>query len=104
MYLTGIKRHYYINKVCRKIKFKEKYLLMLYTIHLMQPCGYYVIDTTLKNVNRRHNGNMMKDYLKFLVNHNYVNKDHNKKYTLTPAGIALLKDIETKLIKERHDK
>ena len=104
MYLTSIKRHYLLHKVCRKTKLKEKYLHLLYTIHLLQPAGYYIIDKTLIKVSRRHNGEMMRDYLKYLVNADYISKDSKKKYSLTPAGLSLLKDIESRLRKERHDK
>ena len=103
MYLTSIKRHYLLNKALKKAKLQEKYLHLLYTIYLLQPCGYYTIDITLTKVRRRHNGEMMRDYLKYLVCNNYIVKDQNK-YSLTPAGLSLLKEIENKLRKERYDK
>jgi hypothetical protein len=102
--LTALKRSYLFNRVCYKIKLPQKYIFPLFTIYLLQPAGFHIINTTLTKIRRDHSGKQLINALKYLVDNNYINKDVNKKYSLTDTGLSLLKDIENRLRKERHDK
>jgi predicted transcriptional regulator len=104
LHLTSIHRYYLFNRVLKKQKFEAKYFYLLYTVYLLEPVGMVKIIETLIRVKHEHNGTQLKNYLKFLVNHNYINKDENKKYSVTDTGLSLLKEIENRLRKERHDK
>lgn len=104
MQLTSIKRAYYFNRVAYKSKLPQKYIFPLFTIFLIQPAGYTAIDLTLSRVKRSHSGAQLLHVIKYLVNSGYIIKDINKKYSLTTAGLSLLKDIESRLRKERYDK
>jgi predicted transcriptional regulator len=57
----------------------------------------------MNKVKRGREKTILTQYLDYLFNNNYITKS-SRKYSLTPAGLSLLKDIENRLRKERHDK
>lgn len=104
MKLTAIKRIFLFEKAVRKGKVKGHYIILLYTIFLIEPCTWSAIIRQLKKVRRSWASNVMQVRIKYLLSANLIQRDATKKYSLTPSGLSLLKEIETRLRKERHDK
>lgn len=103
MKLTSIKRIFLFDKVVRKSKVKAHYVFLLYTIFLLEPCTRAAIMKQLRKVDRIWAENVLQLRIKYLLSVNLVEKV-NKLYSLTPAGLSLLKEVETRLRKERRDK
>jgi hypothetical protein len=102
--LSYLNRVFLFNKAVRKAKIKPHYIFILYSVHLHQPCNWQTIFNQLKSVKRIWGANYYSKRIKDLVNLNYIARDSEQLFYLTPSGIALLKDIENRLRKERHDK
>lgn len=88
----------------KKQKAKPHHILVLYVIFLHEPCTWSTILSQFISVRRFHGKSAITIYLKELVLLNYIIRDANKFYSLTDSGLSLLKDIENRLRKERHDK
>ena len=104
MKLTSIKRIFLFEKAVRKAKVNGHYLFLLYTIFLIEPCTWAAIAKQLKKADRVWGSNVLQARIEYLLSANLITKDANKLYSLTPSGLSLLKEIETRLRKERHDK
>jgi predicted transcriptional regulator len=103
--LTAIKRLYLSNKAIKKSLLPVKYLHLLYTIYLLQPALFFSIQKKLIRCKREIGGSDINNYIKYLVDNGFILRDENNRlYSLTDAGLSLLKDIENRLRKERHDK
>jgi hypothetical protein len=103
MKLTSIKRIFLFEKAVRKQKIKGHYTILLYSIFLIEPCTSTTVIRQLKKVDRVWAPNVLQERIKYLLSVNLVQRI-NKRYSLTPSGLGLLKHIETRLRKERHDK
>ena len=101
--LSYLSRCFLYNKAIKKAAIEQEYIFILHAIHLLQPAGWLAILNVMNNVKRGREKAVLTKYLAYLLNNNYISK-HDRKYSLTPAGLSLLKDIENKLRKERHDK
>lgn len=104
MKLTSVKRIFLFEKVVRKSKTKAHYTFLLYAIFLLEPCTWAAIMKQLKKVDRMWATNVSQARIEYLLSVNLIQKDSNKKYSLTPSGLAILKEVETRLRKERCDK
>ena len=104
MKLTYIKRFFLFEKAVRKRKIKGHYIILLYTIFLIEPCTWSAIMRQLRKVDRKWAANVSQKRIEYLLSVNLIQRDSNKKHSLTSSGLVLLKDIETRLRKERHDK
>jgi hypothetical protein len=76
----------------------------MYAIYLIQPCSWFALHKQLKKVDRTWGANYYTDRIEYLVSIGYIKRDSNRLYSLTDTGLSLLKDIENRLRKERHDK
>lgn len=104
MKLTCIKRLFLFEKAVRKAKIKGHYIFLLYTIFLIEPCSGSAILMQLKKVRRVWGANILQVRINYLLSANLIQRDSIKRFSLTPSGLSLLKEIETRLRKERHDK
>ena len=103
MHLTSIKRIFLFEKAVRKSKIKGHYITLLYAVFLIEPCTWAAITRQLQKVDRIWAANVLQVRIEYLLSVNLIERI-NKKYSITPAGLATLKDIESRLRKERHDK
>lgn len=103
MKLTSIKRIFIFEKAVRKSKIKAHYIILLYTVFLIEPCTLTAITRQLQKVDRKWGSNIIQTRIEYLLSVNLIKKI-NKQYSLTPAGLLLLKGMEGRLRKERHDK
>jgi len=76
----------------------------MYAIYLIQPCSWFALHKQLKKVNRTWGANYYNDRINYLLDAGYIIRDSNRLYSLTDSGLSLLKYIENRLRKERHDK
>lgn len=104
MKITSIKRIFLFEKAVIKSKTKGHYIILLYTIFLIEPCTWSAIIKQLKKVRRIWAPNIIQSRINYLLSLNLIQRDSTKKYSLTPSGLSLLKEIETRLRKERYDK
>lgn len=104
MKLTSIKRIFLSEKALRKQKVKGHYLFLLYTVFVTEPCTWAAIMRKLRQVDRKWAPNVTQKRIEYLLSVSLIQRDSNKNYSITPAGLGLLKDIEMRLRKERHDK
>lgn len=104
MNLTAIKHFYLANRAVKKASFPVQYLHLLYTIYILQPASFGSIQKTLIRCKREIGRSNFTPYLQYLLNNNYIRKDESNKYCITTAGLSALKEIETRLRNERHDK
>jgi hypothetical protein len=92
------------NKAIKKASIKPEYIFILHAIYLLEPCGWLAILNVLTKVKRGRDRGLLTEYLDFLLINNYIIRSSNRKYSLSPSGLSILKDIENRLRKERHDK
>jgi len=104
MKLIYIKRVFLFEKAVRKRKIKGHYVLLLYTIFLTEPCTWAAIMRKLRKVDRKWAANVCQKRIEYLLSVSLIQRDSNKNYSTTPSGLGLLKEIEARLRKERHDK
>lgn len=90
--------------MARKSKVKVNHVYFLYIIYRFQPINWHQAFIKLKNINRVYNEQYHSNKMKELVSLNLITRDENKQFSLTDSGLSLLKDIENRLRKERHDK
>jgi hypothetical protein len=101
--LSYLSRCFLYNKAIKKVPVKPEYIFILHAVYLLQPCGWFAILNVMDKVRRGRQRKLITIYLDYLLINGYISKS-GRKYSLTPLGLSLLKDIENKLRKERHDK
>ena len=102
--LTYINRITLFNKVAKKCKVKTNHIYLLFIIYKFQPVSWNQAFIKLRNIKRIYNEQYFNHRLKELVALNYITRDENRLFSLTPTGLSLLNSIEKKIRNERHDK
>lgn len=103
MKLSYLSRCFLYNKAIKKASIEPEYIYILHAIYLLQPVGWFDVVKIMKKVKRGRERKIITIYLDYLLINGYISKS-GRKYSLTPVGLSLLKDIENRLRKERHDK
>lgn len=104
MNLTYINRIVLFNKVIKKTKVKANHIYFLYIIYRFQPINWSQAYNKLLAIKRVYDETYFNNKIKELVALNYITRDGNRLFSLTPAGLSLLNSIEKKIRNERHDK
>jgi hypothetical protein len=102
--LSYLSRCFLYNKAIAKATIKPEYIFILHAISLLQPVGWLAILNVLTKVKRGRDRGVLTQYLDYLTANGYIIRNTARKYSLTPYGLSILKDIETRLRNERHDK